>query len=100
MRICLAVVGFLASAGAAAAQECEALGLKSVYLTNLYCSELQSIMDENQPTRSVTEGENVSGPDDPFLRDIEVIRDAYRADPKKTLALIARIRNAGGLSGD
>jgi len=61
MRICLAVVGFLASAGAAAAQECEALGLKSVYLTNLYCSELQSIMDENQTTRSVTEGENVDG---------------------------------------
>ncbi len=99
MRTCLAVMALLAGAGTAAAQDCEALGLQSSYLTELYCSELQSIAD-TEATRSVGEGENVSEPEDPFLRDIDVIREAYRADPKKTLALIARIKNAGGLAQD
>ena len=41
-------------------------------------------------------------PDDPEGDDtdwfqIELLRDAYRVDPKKTLELIARIRLAGGL---
>jgi len=100
MRICLAAVALLASAGSAAAEGCEALGLQSSYLTELYCSELEALAEDNEATRSVTEGETVSEPEDPFLRNIEVIREAYRADPKKTLALIARIRNAGGLAGD
>ena len=100
MRTCLAILALFAGTSTAAAQDCGALGLKSSYLTELYCAELRAIADETEATRSVGEGENVSDPEDPFLRDIEVIREAYRADPKKTLALIARIKNAGGLAGD
>lgn len=72
---------------------CDDLGL-SAFLTEYYCGQFARIVDEGG-TRTIT-------PDDPEGDDtdwfqIELLRDAYRVDPKKTLELIERIRLAGGL---
>lgn len=98
MRQLFGIVVILAGAGAARADDC-AFGLTSQYLTDLYCSELRALLDEAQTTRSMNAapGEDAEIPEDEIWSGIGIVRDAYRADPKKTLALIARIRNAGGL---
>ncbi|MEM9581667.1 MAG: hypothetical protein AAGA08_00975 [Pseudomonadota bacterium] len=94
----LAVVLVLSSAGAVHAQSCEELGLKSAFLTNHFCTQLQELAPSDA-TRSVTGSIDApSGvPDLPNWAEVEVIQDAYRADPRKTLELIKRIKSAGGL---
>lgn len=95
----LALVALAAPATAEVSADCAELGLTSTYLSNFYCDELRSLAIDNAPTRSVNEnGDAPVLPDGESWSEIGVIRDAYRADPKKTLALIARIRNAGGLT--
>ncbi len=96
-RIMFSLV-LIAAAGAARADDCP-LGLTSLYLTDLYCSELRTLVEDSQATRSMnaTPGEAAEVPEGEYWSSIGIVRDAYRADPKKTLALIARIRNAGGL---
>ena len=98
MRQILIVLVLLAGAGSARADDC-AIGLTSQYLIDLYCTELRALRDEAQTTRSMNAapGEMAEIPEGEPWSGIGIVRDAYRADPKKTLALIARIRNAGGL---
>lgn len=102
MRVPLTAMALVALAAPAAAEvpaDCAELGLTSAYLSNYYCDELRSLAIDAAPTRSVTEnGEALALPDGESWSEIGIVRDAYRADPKKTLALIARIRNAGGLT--
>ena len=94
----MAVFLVLSSASAGYAQGCEELGLKSDFMTNHFCEQLQELAPADA-TRSVT-GNVEKQPGTPALpewAEIEVIQDAYRADPRKTLELIKRIKSAGGL---
>lgn len=85
---------------ASANSDCIELGLPSDFLTKFYCKELQAIIDENGGTRSY--GETTSSPNDPIAdgpwANIKSLKEAYRADPSKTLELIKRIKSAGGLT--
>lgn len=101
---CMAKALFVAlpvilAAGAVQAAECDGLGLPNAYLEQHFCTQLRDLATEDQGTRSILDGS--AGADDGTPPEpweaIPIIRDAYRADPKKTLALIERIRNAGGL---
>ncbi len=95
-----AILAFtLAAGGASAVAPCADLGLQNAYLTEFYCAQLTDLADRPQATRGIQDG---SQPEDDAAApapwgEIPIIRDAYRADPRKTLALIERIRNAGGL---
>ncbi len=48
-------------------------------------------------TRSITQEGNPDLPEGQEWADFPLIQDAYRADPRKTLDLIERIKGAGGL---
>ena len=103
-RKCMTRAHFIAlsvllSAGAARAEECDGLGLANAYLEEHFCAQLRGLAADDQGTRSILDGSRDSAGDSPPepWEAIPIIRDAYRADPKKTLALIERIRNAGGL---
>ena len=106
VRTALVAIALLAGTGAvaetsSAEDECAALGLESQFLTRTYCKLLKELADENGATRSFGEGStDTDAGEAPGIGDLEgitIIRDAYRADPKKTLDLIKRIKNAGGL---
>ena len=91
----LALALALAFAGPAAAQDTEScgdLGLGDADLARQFCDEARAI------TGGGTRNLFGSGPDEPpgWLKP-ELLREAYRVDPQKTLDLIDRIRNAGGL---
>jgi hypothetical protein len=95
-----AIVAFtFAAGGASAAATCGDLGLQNAYLTQFYCGQLTDLADRPPVTRGIQDGsqpeEDAAAP--ALWGEIPIIRDAYRADPRKTLALIERIRNAGGL---
>lgn len=93
-----AITLIISSASAANAQDCDGLGLKNAYLAEHFCSQLQDLIPPGK-TRGT------GGLSDPKLGEpvlpqwakIEVLQDAYRADPRKTLELIKRIKSAGGL---
>lgn len=97
------VLFFFWLAGAAApvqaSGDCPAFGLSSAFLQEHFCSQLRDLSAPagTGTTRSILpEGD----PDQPLSEDwaaLPLIQDAYRADPQKTLELIARIRGAGGL---
>ncbi len=88
------------SHAATANEDCAELGLPSDFLTKFYCKELHAIIEENGGTRGY--GETTSSPTDPVesgpLGNIKALKEAYRADPSKTLELIKRIKSAGGLT--
>ncbi|WP_347313420.1 hypothetical protein [Defluviimonas sp. SAOS-178_SWC] len=92
----------LAAPGGAGAEECAELGLRSGYLSALFCAELDALVQGGVTARGVGD-DSAAGPDAPGLPDwpdIAILQDAYRADPRKTLELIRRIKDAGGLSSD
>lgn len=80
-----------------AEEVCPALGFQSTYLNDLYCQRLKEIAEEapDAPTRSV---DMLDDETRRILDGAGLMRDAYHADPKKTLELIKRIREAGGLT--
>lgn len=86
----------LGTSAAALSEDCEALNLPQEYLTVFFCEELTALAGE--PTRTIAPGDPIDVPDgtDPRWFENPLIEDAYRVDPAKTLALIARIRDAGG----
>ncbi len=88
----------LSAASAATAQECEGLGLKSTYLTQQFCAQILDLIPSDT-TRSMKDDPTPKpgAPKLPDWADIQVLQDAYRADPRKTLDLIKRIKSAGGL---
>jgi hypothetical protein len=84
----------------ARADTCPDLGLDSAYLTQFFCDQFAEIIADGT-TRSID-------PDDPDGPDLpegpgtgwvaeEMLQEAWRMDPRKTLELIDRIRTAGGL---
>lgn len=98
MRTILSVVGVVFATQSPAMQACPDLGLSNSYLAQQFCAQLQMLSDR-EATRSMGQHETVTVPGlPPEWAEAEVIQDAYRADPQKTLALIARIRKAGGLN--
>lgn len=81
------------------ADDCAALGLRSAFLTRYFCDALEGVAKEPGPGRGLRSGTDGHGAEDlPPWADTELIRDAYRADPRKTLELIKRIKGAGGLT--
>ncbi|GEM_PF-1941629 len=98
MRVAsLVVLGLLP--GAARAEPCPSFGLSSEYLAQFFCQQLDDVVPP--ATRSARTGETATEqpdalPDDAWL-DLSPVADAWRSDPAKTLRLIERIRDAGGL---
>lgn len=84
----------LAAPASAVEVDCEVLGLENALERDAFCTALQKLIPD-QPTRSM--GMLTELPDEPWA-EIEMIQEAFRADPRKTLELIERIKNAGGLA--
>ncbi len=102
MRFLFLPALLVASAASAETEDCAALGLRSDYLAAMFCAELKSI-GASVPTARGMAGAETDGTGAQGLTewpDFEILQDAYRADPRKTLELIRRIKEAGGLSSD
>ena len=84
------------------AVECPDLGLDSAFLSDHFCAQLQAIVPQEGAatgtTRSITQEGNPDLPQGEDWASFPMFQDAYRADPRKTLELIERIKGAGGLS--
>ncbi len=97
---CLSSLVVLMSAGMAEA--CPSFGFDTPYLSDYFCSQLESVAGPT--TRSVeTDGSANGKPGEVLLThpqakwlELPVIQEAWRSDPAKTLRLIERIRDAGG----
>jgi hypothetical protein len=85
------------TATAANAEDCADLDLTSVHLTQYFCDALKDVGSAPGTTRSAGIDGQVDAEPLPEWAEVEVIKEAYRADPRKTLDLIKRIKNAGGL---
>ena len=82
------------------AAECAALGIPDPAIAQALCAELQALAAGNAVSRGFG---GSAGSRDPVLDewpDVTLVQDAFRADPRKTLELIRRIKDAGGLTSD
>ncbi len=80
-----------------AAEECPTFDLDSDYLSGFFCGQLEQIIGPK--TRTITEPSNPITTQEDLpdgWLDLQAVQDAYRVDPGRTLALIQRIRDAGG----
>ena len=84
------------SASPVLAEDCPGFGFKADYLDTHFCDQFEDII--GPATRGMGPDETVSAPDGlaPEWWELELVREAHRVDPAKTLDLIARIRAAGG----
>lgn len=100
--ILCSTLSLIATAAAATETTCPDLGVENAFLADHFCAQLQAIVpqdgDATGITRSITQEGNPDLPDDQNWANFPLIEDAYRADPRKTLELIARIKGAGGLA--
>ena len=86
-----------------AVDECAALGIENAYLADHFCAQLDALA---APSGGTTRSIVPEGDPDQDLSPIAeweaigLIQDAYRADPRKTLELIERIKGVGGLASD
>lgn len=88
-------------AGAVHAEDCSELKLSNDYLTEHFCNQLKSLGQPASQSRNILGDEAARDAVVlPEWAEIGLIQDAYRADPRKTLELIKRIKSAGGLAGD
>ncbi|OYX42620.1 MAG: hypothetical protein B7Z02_11540 [Rhodobacterales bacterium 32-67-9] len=98
-RMFLPVLLIAASSGVEA-RECAELGLSNDYLSAMFCAELKAIAG-GTVSRGVGDGGSAQDvlplPEWP---EVEILQDAFRADPRKTLDLIRRIKDAGGLASE
>lgn len=85
------------TATAAHAEDCAELDLESTHLTQYFCDALKDVGKAPATTRSAGIGNQSDAEPLPEWAEVKIIQDAYRADPRKTLDLIKRIKNAGGL---
>ncbi len=102
MRKILVAINVILSAQMCQAEDCGELGLTNSELAAYFCDKLKGISGSNSATRGIL-GSDIDASDDIATApeewpDVEVLQDAYRTDPKKTLELIARIKKAGGLT--
>ncbi|WP_424973230.1 hypothetical protein [Dinoroseobacter sp. S76] len=91
------VVLLTAISNPVAAADCPDLGLSGAKAT-LFCAEFKELL--YAPYKPEAERDSTQ-PSDTIKRILEsdsLWGEVHRADPKKTLALISRIRDAGGLS--
>ena len=101
MHRVLAISALIIAAGDLQAGECDVLGVAEPELAASLCTELQALGAASGTGRGF--GTDDGEDDGPALQEwagIDLIQDAYRADPRKTLELIRRIKNAGGLATD
>ncbi|MEO0991566.1 MAG: hypothetical protein AAFX00_11510 [Pseudomonadota bacterium] len=97
-RLALLMMLMPSSALAQSAEDdCAVLGLGTSFLGGHFCAELRDLAEPGG-TRSAQDPNVEELP--PELMEIELIQEAYRADPRKTLDLIKRIKSAGGLQQD
>ena len=99
MRVLCGCVLALVATQANASESCPEFGLSSEYLDRYFCEQFEGIMSQSGKDRSSwPAGETPpEGVDTAPWRKIELLEEAYSRDPKKTLALIERIKAAGGL---
>ncbi len=101
MHLITAFVAACATTAAAdEAEYCPDLGLENAFLSAHFCAQLQAIAPGTGTTRSITQEGNPDLPQGQEWADFPLIQDAFRADPRKTLDLIERIKGAGGLPID
>ena len=78
--------------------DCAALGIPDPAVAFALCAELEALGSGGTVSRGLGVG---SGSRDAVLDewpDLNLVQDAFRADPRKTLELIRRIKDAGGLT--
>jgi hypothetical protein len=82
-----------------AAEECPDLGVENAYLGRHFCEQIKGILSQTGKDRSTWPDEDnpPEGANVPPWRSVGMLNEAYSRDPKKTLALIERIKAAGGL---
>ena len=90
-------LGFLMLVAApATAEDCPTFNLESDYLTGFFCGQLEEIIGPKtrtiEPSNPIT---TLDGLPEDWL-DLPAVSEAYRVDPGRTLAMIQRIRDAGG----
>lgn len=98
----LAITALIMAAGDLQAADCDALGIKDTGSAESLCAELERLGAASKTGRGLgtdATDEN-TGPALQEWPQIDLIQDAYRADPRKTLELIRRIKDAGGLASD
>jgi len=97
MRLLLAsLLAVMPQAGVA--EDCPDLGVVNAYLDRHFCEQIKGILSQSGQDRSTWPDEdNPPASKDLPWRRIEMLDEAYTRDPKKTLALIERIKAAGGL---
>lgn len=95
------LIALASGVAATEAVECPDLGLENAFLSDHFCAQLLAIVPgEGAPTgttRSITQEGNPDLPQGEEWANFPMFQDAYRADPRKTLELIERIKGAGGL---
>ncbi len=91
--LCFVLLTGHGAASASADDGCDELGLKSSYLTAYFCNALEDIAKTPGQGRQLGTDRG-----EPVEEVPGVVDRAYRADPRKTLALIKRIKSAGGLA--
>jgi hypothetical protein len=94
------IAATIATAGGARADDCAALGIPDPAAAEALCAELRNLASEGSTPRRLG---GSSDSRDPVLDDwpeADLVQDAYRADPRKTLELIRRIKDAGGLTSE
>ena len=98
MRLLLvSLLAFVPQAGIA--EDCPDLGVENAYLDRHFCEQIKGILSQTGQDRSTWPDEDnpPQGAGLPPWRRVEMLDEAYTRDPKKTLALIERIKAAGGL---
>ena len=93
-----ALICFALTASPATAADCPGFGLSSEYLSRVFCGQFSDVAG---PTTRTTRGGatgDLTATDEvpPGWLDLPIVAEAWRSDPAKTLALIKRIRDAGG----
>lgn len=99
MRIVALALPLIAGlpAHAARAEDCAALGLPSEFLAEYFCDRFEEIVESGATRTILPDDQDLpDGPEYEWLQQ-DLLREAWRVDPKKTLELIQRIRLAGGL---
>lgn len=99
MRVLYGFVLALAATQSVAGETCPDLGLSSDYLDRYFCEQFEGIVRQTGQDRSSWPAGEAppEGVDTAPWRKIDLLDEAYARDPKKTLALIERIKAAGGL---
>ena len=89
----------LAAAPALADGHCPDFGFSSEYLNEFFCDQLDTLTDpaNEPPTRTVVVPDAET---QAIIDQFGLVEEAFQADPRSTLDLLARIRSAGGTTSE